>query len=121
MSSDLKPRHVCIHPNRPILAVALKTKIKIYYVSFNDIKVLKEINVSMCGYLTFNHSGSLLTAVVSGKGGAKLYIYKVNEFKSDFSLLETITIGRRPINVEWDSLDAMLYCFFNEGYYQWTL
>lgn len=32
----------------------------------------------MCGYLVFNHSGSLLTAVVSGKGGAKLYIYKVN-------------------------------------------
>lgn len=32
----------------------------------------------MCGYILFNNSGSLLTAVVSGKGGAKLYIYQIN-------------------------------------------
>jgi hypothetical protein len=78
MNSDLKPRHIAIHPNRSIFAVALKKMIKIYFVTFNEIKVLKEINVSMCGYLVFNHSGSLLTAVVTGKGGAKLYIHKIN-------------------------------------------
>lgn len=32
----------------------------------------------MVGFLLFNKSGSLLTAVVAGKNGAKLYIYRVN-------------------------------------------
>ena len=74
----MKPRHLCIHPNRPIFAVALKKMIRLYYVTFNEIKIIKELNVSMAGYLMFNKSGSLLIAVVVGKIGAKLYIFKIN-------------------------------------------
>lgn len=75
----------------------------------------------MCGHLVFNHSGSILTAVVAGRGGAKLYNFKINEFKFDFSLIETLTIGKRPISVLWDSFDTKLYCFISEGYFMWTL
>jgi len=75
----------------------------------------------MCGYIVYNQSGSLMTAVVSGKGGAKIYIFKVNEFKSDYSLVETLTIAKKPVCVMWNSFDSKLYCFFNAGYYEWTL
>lgn len=75
----------------------------------------------MVGYLLFNKSGSLLTAVVSGKIGAKLYISKINEIKGDFTLLETITVGKKPIALEWDSLDCVLYSFHKEGYYSLSL
>lgn len=120
-TADLKPRYLSIHPNRPIFAVALKKSIRIYYVTFNQIKILKQLQISMCGYLLFNHNGSILTVVVAGKGGAKLYIYKINQFKSEVLLLETITIGKKPIAVEWDSLDTCLYCFHAAGYFTFTL
>lgn len=40
-TSEAKIRQLAIHPNRPILAIALKKTIKIYYVTFNEIKVIK--------------------------------------------------------------------------------
>lgn len=35
MNSDLKPRYLAIHPNRPIFVVALKKSVRIYFVTFN--------------------------------------------------------------------------------------
>lgn len=62
-----------------------------------------------------------MTSVVSGKGGAKIYIFRMNEFKADYSLLETLTIAKKPVCLMWDSLDCKLFCFFNSGYYEWTV
>lgn len=87
--------------------------VRIYFVTFNEIKIIKEISVSLAGYLLFNHSGSLLTIVVAGKGGAKLYVYKINQFKSDYTLLETITVGKKLVSILWDNLDTTLYYFFD--------
>jgi hypothetical protein len=80
--ADAKVRYMDIHPCKPILAVALKKAIRLYYITFSDVKILKEFNYSNCSYLLFSHSGAMLVAVVAGKGGAKLYIFRVNEIKS---------------------------------------
>ena len=39
--SGIKIRCLAIHPNRPIIAVALKKVVRIYYVTFNEVKLLK--------------------------------------------------------------------------------
>lgn len=87
LGQGIKIRHLAIHPNRPIFAIALQKTIQIYYVSFNEAKIIKEIQLSMCGHLSFNNSGSMLTAIVSGKMGTKISIFKNCELKNEFSLI----------------------------------
>ena len=41
----------------------------------------------MCGCIVFNNSGSMLSTIVSGKNGAKINIYRIDEQKNQFNLL----------------------------------
>ena len=69
------------------MAVAFDKKIKIYYILFNEFKVLKEIPCSQCSDIIFSNSGLILLAIVRGKNGTKAYLYKVNEIQNEFSLI----------------------------------
>ena len=41
IDASIKIRTVAIHPNRPIIAVALRKEIKLYYITFNETRLLK--------------------------------------------------------------------------------
>lgn len=79
LGTSIKIRDIAIHPNRPIIAVAFDKKIRLYYIMFNEFKVLKDINCSLIKELVFNNSGSMLAAIMRGKNGTKVYLYRVNE------------------------------------------
>ena len=77
-SQEVKIRALTIHPNRPMIAIAFDKKIKIYYILFNEFRVLKEISCSQCSDLIFSNSGFILLAIVKGKSGTKAYLFKIN-------------------------------------------
>ncbi len=78
LGADIKVRDIAIHPNRPIIAVAFDKKVRLYYIMFNEFKILKDISCSLVKELVFNNSGSILTAIMRGKNGTKIYLYRVN-------------------------------------------
>jgi hypothetical protein len=66
---------VGMHPNRPVVAVVFKNVIRVYFVLYNEFKVVKEIQLSHCKEVGFNNSGNVMYAKLGGKQGSKIYLY----------------------------------------------
>ena len=70
---------MAIHPYSEIIAIAIKSKVRIYQILYNELFHIKDILVSNCNEMFFSNSGQFLSIVVSGKNGSKCYVYKTNE------------------------------------------
>lgn len=61
----------------------------------------------------------MLSTIVTGKNGAKISIFKIDEQKNQFYLIETMSVPKRVLKMYWSSLDNKFFCLFSEGIYEW--
>ena len=56
-----------------------------------------------------------------GKSGTKAYLHRISEVENDFSLIESITVGKNVNSFSWSANDSFLYGFHNQGYFEWSI
>ena len=74
-----------------MVAVVFRNVVRVYYVLYNEFKLVKEIQLSHCKEVGFNNTGGVMHAKLGGKQGSKIYLYNT---LNNYECLEILNTGK---------------------------
>jgi len=78
---------VSIHPNGYYLASGFVDKIRIFHLTYNDLKAYREIGLKNCNQIRFSNGGNYLACAAKTKSNNfDIYVYNSNTME----LIETL-------------------------------